>query len=397
MAPSILLFVVADQGAARNEHVAVDDGALDPGMPADPHPRHQNALVDLAETVDADVGTQHAARHGAARHDAPGRDHGIQCLTAPLPDFGEHEFRRRRLRLVRAQRPFRIVQIEFRVHVTQIHVRFEVRVERPDVAPVLRRLLVLVVEAIGIDRHFVDQRGNDVLAEIMVRRLHRVGLERPHEHVGVEHIHAHRGKRQLRRSRNAVRVLRLLLEAGDPLVLVDGDNPEAAHLVDRDLDRRQRDRGPALLVNPEHARVIHFVDVVARQHDELARILARDRVQILVHRIGGALIPLLADAFLRWQDLDELAQLLRYDAPAHADVAIERERLVLGSDEDAPQAGIDAVAEDEIDDAVGSAEIHSRFGPVHGQGVKALAGAAGQNDDETVVEKSLHWVGPHLH
>src|SRR5437879_3096681 len=45
VAPSILLFVVADQGAARHEHVAVDDGALDPGMPADPHPRHQNALV----------------------------------------------------------------------------------------------------------------------------------------------------------------------------------------------------------------------------------------------------------------------------------------------------------------------------------------------------------------
>ena len=46
--------------------------------------------------------------------------------------------------------------------------RFVVGVERADVAPVLRRLLVLVVEAVGVDRRLVDQRRDDVLAEVVI-------------------------------------------------------------------------------------------------------------------------------------------------------------------------------------------------------------------------------------
>jgi hypothetical protein len=38
--------------------------------------------------------------------------------------------------------------------------------------------------------------------------------------------------------------------------------------------------------------------------------------------------------FCGGRDLDELAELFRDDVPAHADVAVERERLVLRGDED---------------------------------------------------------------
>ena len=95
--------------------------------------------------------------------------------------------------------------------------------------------------------------------------------------------------------------------------------------------------GAALLVEAQHLRVVHLVDVIARQHDHVARVLAHDRVEVLVDRVGRALIPVLADALLRRQDLDELAELLRDDAPAHADVPVERQRLVLRGDEDAAQ------------------------------------------------------------
>jgi len=37
----------------------------------------------------------------------------------------------------------------------------------------------------------MDQRRNDVLAEIVRRRLRRVGFERAHQQVGVEDIDAH--------------------------------------------------------------------------------------------------------------------------------------------------------------------------------------------------------------
>jgi hypothetical protein len=65
---------------------------------------------------------------------------------------------------------------------------------------------------------------------------------------------------------------------------------------------------------------------------------------------------------------------------------VERERLVLGGDEDAPEPGVDAVAQREVDDPVGSAEIDGRLGPFLGQGIEPLAGAAGKQDDHDVVE-----------
>ena len=39
----------------------------------------------------------------------------------------------------------------------------------------------------------------------------------------------------------------------------------------------------------------------------MPRILADDRVEVLVDGVGSALIPVLADALLRRQNLDELA------------------------------------------------------------------------------------------
>ena len=73
----------------------------------------------------------------------------------------------------------------------------------------------------------------------------------------------------------------------------------------------------------EHPRVIHLVDVIARQHDQVARTLTRDGIEILIHGVRRALIPMLADAFLRRQNLDELAELFGDDSPTQADVAVE--------------------------------------------------------------------------
>jgi hypothetical protein len=93
----------------------------------------------------------------------------------------------------------------------------------------------------------------------------------------------------------------------------------------------------------------------------------------------------LADALLRRQDLDELAELLRDDTPTLANVASERERLVLSGDEDVAQVRVDAVAENEVDDAVGPAEIDGRLGPLSRERREPFAGAAGEHDDQDLV------------
>ena len=94
---------------------------------------------------------------------------------------------------------------------------------------------------------------------------------------------------------------------------------------------------------------------------------------------------MLADALLRAEDLDELAELVRHDAPSHAEVPAERQRLVLERDEDPAEARVDAVAEREVDDAVRPAEIDRRFGPFLGQRVEAFAHATRQHHHESVV------------
>ena len=134
-------------------------------------------------------------------------------------------------------------------------------------------------------------------------------------------------------------VLRLLQEAGQPILIVDLHDAEAAAPLPIGISitpivaAAPRSRWTA-----QHPRVVHLVDVIAREHDQVPRILAQDRVEVLVDRVGGAEIPVLADALLRAEDLDELAELVGDDAPAHADVAAERERLVLQRDEDLAQA-----------------------------------------------------------
>jgi hypothetical protein len=101
------------------------------------------------------------------------------------------------------------------------------------------------------------------------------------------------------------------------------NDPEPAAIARRYFYRGDRRVGILLQMVPKHLRVIHLVHVIARQHDDVAWRLAGDRIQVLVHRIGRAQIPVLAHALLRRQDLDEFAKLFRDDVPPHADMAVK--------------------------------------------------------------------------
>src|SRR5207244_3961103 len=78
VAAAILVGVVANQGAARDQHVAVDDRAPDARVTADADAGHQDALLDVTEAVDAHVRTEDAAENVAAGDDAARGDHRIE-------------------------------------------------------------------------------------------------------------------------------------------------------------------------------------------------------------------------------------------------------------------------------------------------------------------------------
>ena len=96
-------------------------------------------------------------------------------------------------------------------------------------------------------------------------------------------------------------------------------------------------------------------------------------LHVLVHRIGGAAIPHLADLLLRGNDLDELAELAAQVAPAALDVLDQRLRLVLRQDRDLADAGVHAVGQHEIDDAEFAAEGGRGLAAMLGQRLQALA------------------------
>ena len=115
-----------------------------------------------------------------------------------------------------------------------------------------------------------------------------------------------------------------------------------------------------------HLAVIHFVDVIAGKNQHVLGLLGADGINVLVNRIGSALIPLIADALHGRKHFDELSHLAAQDVPAFADVAVQRQRLVLGENVDAAQIGVEAVGESDIDDAIHSAEGDGGLGAVAG-------------------------------
>ncbi len=138
-----------------------------------------------------------------------------------------------------------------------------------------------------------------------------------------------------------------------------------------------------------HEGVVHLVDVVAGEDEDVFGLLGANGVDVLVDGVCGALIPGLGDALHGGQDLDEFAELVGDDgAPALADMAVEGERLVLGEDVDVAKIGVNAVGEGDVDDAVLAGKRYGRLGAIAGEGEESLAGTTGKQDAKRISHKS---------
>ena len=179
----------------------------------------------------------------------------------------------------------------------------------------------------------------------------------------------------------------LFLEADDAPVLVGFEDAEFSGCGGRvHFDGRDGDVRAGFRVLLEHRLVIHLVDVVAGEDEDVVRLLAADGIDILIDGVGRALIPVLRDAHLRRQHLDEIA-VAHESGPAAADVPVEAERLVLRENEDAAQVAIEAIGKREIDDAIDAAERNGRLGAVARERPKALALAASQENADRVAHQ----------
>ena len=119
---------------------------------------------------------------------------------------------------------------------------------------------------------------------------------------------------------------------------------------------------------PEHDLVVHLVDVVACQDHDVLDPVALDDVDVLVDRVGRALVPhAFRDALARWQDVEALVALGPEEVPARLQVADEAVGLVLGRHGDVADARVEGVREREVDDARLAAEIDGRLHALVGE------------------------------
>src|SRR5258708_5023779 len=253
-------------------------------------------------------------------------------------------------------------------------------------------MIVLVDEIVGSDFVLVQDMGEDVIAEVVGRAgVFRVLEQDGQQHVRVEDVHAHGAGDHLR----VVRRARLggggfFLKAGDAAGAVNLQHAETVALAGIDEDGGQSNVSSSGEVLVQHQFVIHLVNVVAGEHQHVLGLYAADGIDVLIDGVGGAQVPVVAHALHGRQDLNELAQLSgHHRAPAFADMTVERKRLVLGEDVDPAQVRVDAVGKSDVDNAVVAAKGDRRVGPVPGQGIEALAGAACQQYSQRVFHRFL--------
>ena len=288
-------------------------------------------------------------------------------------------FTGRILLLPGAQRPGFVVKIEDGRNGNQVHVGFVIGLDGADVAPILRADFVLVDEVVGVDAVFRKNSRQDVAAEIVLRiRILGVGQQRRDQELRVENIDAHGGVDHVRVEVRALGRRGLFLESDDAPVRVGFDDAEAARrFLRRDFERGDGHVGSGIHMLLEHLLIIHFVDVVAGENDDVARVLAADRIDVLIHGIGGAQIPVRRNAHLRRQDFDEFAEAQQL-RPALADVPVQRERFVLCQDEYAAEVAVDAVGKGNVNNSVDAAEGHGGLGAVARQRPEPLALSSSQ-------------------
>ena len=357
----------------RDLDVLVDDGAFDDGAFADVDLVHQDGVQHPAGRADVDVVGEHGAFHDAAGDDDAAGHDGIQG-RAHRVGLAADELGRRGDALAGVDRPFGVVEVEDRNGGDEVHVGVVERVDGADVAPVGAVPFggagnVVQGEVVDAGLALVDEVGNDVPAHVVlgVEAL-GVDVQGFDEGVGVEDVVAHGGQELGGVGGEARGRGRLLDEGGNLLrvVLVHFDHTELVGHVQRLADGGDSGLGAAGDVLVHHLGEVHPVDVVCADDDDDVRVGVMDEVQGLVDGVGAAEEPALADALLRGDRGDVVAQ-LRGHPPRFGNVPVKAVGLVLRQDNDLQIAGIHKVRQGKVNEPVASGKRDTGFGPVRRQ------------------------------
>ncbi len=128
---------------------------------------------------------------------------------------------------------------------------------------------------------------------------------------------------------------------------------------------------------------IHPIQLVAAQNDELFEIVVQEMDEIFPHRVRRPFIPRgVGERLLRREDFHEPAAGKFVELVGARDVAVQRGRIELCQNVDAPEAGVDAVGDRDVHEPVFAGERHGGLGAVLRQRKQPRALAAAHDDAE---------------
>ena len=135
------------------------------------------------------------------------------------------------------------------------------------------------------------------------------------------------------------RIGRLLKEAADDILIVDIHDAEGGRFLARDFEAANRNVRALRHMLLQHELVVHLVDVIAGQYDDVLGAVAFDDVDVLVDGVGGAEIPaVLRNALARRQNVEALVADGAQEVPAADEMPDQAMRLVLRGDGDMADA-----------------------------------------------------------
>ena len=130
----------------------------------------------------------------------------------------------------------------------------------------------------------------------------------------------------------------------------------------------------------EHPRIVHCIDVIAREDEHVVGIRHINEVKVLIDGIRRTAIPVRTLlACIRRQDEEPSVALVEVPCAARAEVLVQLKRTVLCQHADALNAGIHTVAQWKINDAVLPAERNGGLCDALRQCAEAAALPACQN------------------
>jgi len=232
----------------------------------------------------------------------------------------------------------------------------------------------------------VQKAGDDVLAEVVGGfGIFLIINESFPQNAPVKYINTHGGVGGLGN-------LGLLLEFVDGIVGVGVEDAEAGGFLQRDIPHGDGAGGIVLFVVGNHCGVVHLVDMVTGEDHHILRIKTLDKVNVLIDGVGGALVPaaLLVVPFVGGQDLRAAVGLVQAPGLAVADVFIQLQRLILGQNAHGIDAGVDAVTQGEINNAVFAAKGNSGLGSLFSEDLQSASLTAGQQHSNAALLLEIH-------